>query len=359
MVLVEGAGSPAEINLRAHDIANMGFAEAVDLPVWLVADIERGGVFAQIVGTMELLAPTERERVTGVAVNRFRGDVALLTRGLDWLRDVRNIPVVGVMPYLKNLRLDAEDSLARRDGDGADDGLKVVVPLLPRISNPTDFEPLADHPQVTLTYVKAGTTFPPADLVILPGSKNVISDLGWIREQGYDTAIIRHLRYGGRLLGVCGGYQMLGSALHDPHGMEGTPGSCDGLGLLDLQTTLAPEKRLANVTGRLTFDDADVAGYEIHAGVTDGPALRRPFSALADGPDGAISDDGGVAGTYLHGLFDRPEALTALLRWAGLTAPVAVDRAAERMNEIDRLADAMEAHLDLTGFWRHCGVKGE
>ncbi len=529
VVLVEGAGSPAEINLRAQDIANMGFAEAVDCPVVLVADIDRGGVFAHLVGTLELLSPSERDRVQGFIINRFRGDLALLKPGLDWLERRTGKPVLGVLPFLPGLVLEAEDGLARppsrpgrlasgriredrgASGEGVDrrdevvkptgaysrrpppearqsgksariqiedptqdpvqipsqvpaqdpaqildpelpqnptqtpamesipSSLRILVPSLPRLSNRTDFDALCLHPQVELDFIGPGRDLPPADLIILPGSKSVRADLAWLRQQGWEAAIRRHLRYGGKVIGICGGYQMLGNQIHDPLGLEGAPGSSPGLGLLDLETTLAPEKQLRNVRGHLAlseflgrssseslsearhaaprdsardsarasqsdFDRASgpdskldtrcdfdrdpgrdsvrgnaldslrasrsetlegaltesddnslegipVAGYEIHAGVTQGPDLRRPAVHLDQGLDGAMSADGQILGTYLHGLFDTPAACAALLSWAGLSQAEASDYQAQRETTFDRLADAIDHHLDAD--WLH------
>lgn len=348
-IVVEGAGSPAEINLRDRDIANMGYAEAVDCPVILVADIDRGGVFAHLVGTLALLSPSERARVAGFVINRFRGDIALLQSGLDWLERETGKPVLGVMPYLHGLHLEAEDALpreaVRRDGRR----LRVAVPVLPRISNHTDFDALRAHPQVELAFVPPGERPPPCDLIILPGSKSTRADLAALRESGWVDAIARHLRYGGRLLGICGGLQMLGRAVHDPCGIEGEPGSSDGLGLLDFETTLEAHKQLRDVEGRLAFDGAGahVRGYEIHCGVSAGPALARPFARLAGGrDDGVRSADAQVLGTYLHGLFDTPDALAALLRWAGLDDAAALDMQALREASLERLADCVDAHLD-------------
>ena len=348
-VLVEGAGSPAEINLRDRDIANMGFAEAADVPVILVADIDRGGVFAHLVGTLELLSPSERVRVKGFVINRFRGDLALLQPGLDWLEERTGRPVFGVLPYLHGLFLDAEDGLADARTEKSEVRLRVVVPVCPRISNHTDLDALRLHPQVDFRWVGPGQTIPPADLIVLPGSKNVHADLAWLRAQGWDAAIRRHLRYGGKLVGICGGFQMLGVRLHDPLGLEGAAGSVAGLGLFDLETTLAPEKRLETVHGTLNLPGAPaVSGYEIHLGVSVGAALDRPALRFADGrDDGALSRDGRVLGTYLHGLVDAPAALVALLAWAGAGQTAPVDVAARREADLDRLADAMERHLDL------------
>ncbi|WP_374438757.1 cobyric acid synthase [Pseudomonas panipatensis] len=357
VVLVEGAGSPAEINLRANDIANMGFAEAVDCPVILVADIDRGGVFAHLVGTLELLSASERARVKGFVINRFRGDLALLQPGLDWLQQRTGIPVLGVLPYLMDFHLEAEDAIDTRQAAKRGERLKVALPVLPRISNHTDFDPLRLHPQVELSFVGPGQAMPAADLIILPGSKSVRADLAFLRAQGWDDAIARHLRYGGKLLGICGGLQMLGQRLSDPHALEGAAGSSAGLGLLALETVLQPQKQLRNVRGRLSLEDAAVSGYEIHAGVTAGAALARPAVRLDDGRcDGAISADGQVMGTYLHGLFESPPACAALLRWAGLGEVVELDYRALRERDIERLADQVEAHLDTRGLRALCGL---
>jgi adenosylcobyric acid synthase len=331
----------------------------VDCPVVLVADIDRGGVFAHLVGTLDCLSETERARVTGFIINRFRGDIRLLEPGLDWLTARTGKPVFGVLPYLHGLHLDAEDAIigtqAAQDGTSAQ-RLRVIVPVLPRISNHTDFDALRAHPGVDLRFIGPGMPVPPADLVILPGSKSVRADLAFLRANGWDHALARHLRYGGKLIGICGGMQMLGRRIHDPDGREGPAGSSDGLGWLDFDTTLAPEKQLRQVNGRLAGDDAaPVRGYEIHLGVTEGPALDRPALWLEDNisgdgagrPDGARSDDDQVLATYVHGLFDDPAACGALLRWAGLRHAEGVDLDALREASIDRLADTMAAHLDL------------
>ncbi len=346
-VVVEGAGSPAEINLRDRDIANMGFAEAVDCPVVLIADIDRGGVFAHLVGTLELLSPTEQARVVGFVINRFRGDIGLLEPGLRWLEERTGKPVLGVLPYLIGLHLDAEDALPREASGGADAKLTVVAPAFPRISNATDCDPLRLHPEVSFRFVGPGEAPPPADLIILPGSKAVQMDLQWLKASGWETAIKKHLRYGGKLIAICGGLQMLGTALHDPLGLEGAPGSKPGLGLLDFETTLEAHKRLENVTGTLCLPgEPALRGYEIHMGVSRGAALENPAAMLDGRPDGAISRDGQILATYAHGLFDQPGALSALLAWAGLEKPQTVDLNAVREAAIDRLADSLEANLD-------------
>ncbi len=367
-IVVEGAGSPAEINLRANDIANMGFAEAVDCPVILIADIDRGGVFAHLVGTLALLSETERARVRGFVINRFRGDIALLQSGLDWLEQETGKPVLGVLPFLRGLHLEAEDALPISSFKAQEARFKVVVPALPRISNPTDVDPLRLHPQVDMQFVAPDAVPPTADLICLPGSKSVRADLAWLRAQGWEAAIHRHLRYGGKVIGICGGYQMLGRVIHDPHGIEGEAGSSLGLDLLDIETTLEAEKQLTNVRGHL-WTGEPVSGYEIHAGVStalpspqagEGLGERGMRSAvfLDDGrTDGALSADGQILGTYLHGLFDADGACTALLKWAGLEAAVAFDYRARREADIDRLADAVELHLDMNAIMAIMGMK--
>ncbi|WP_313284753.1 cobyric acid synthase [Stutzerimonas kunmingensis] len=358
VVMVEGAGSPAEINLRAGDIANMGFAEAVDCPVILIADIDKGGVFAHLVGTLALLSESEQARVQGFVINRFRGDIALLQPGLDWLEQRTGKPVLGVLPYLMDFHLEAEDAIDVRQSGKAGDALTVVVPVLPRISNHTDFDPLRLHPQVDLQFVGPGQPVPPADLIILPGSKSVRADLTWLRANGWEAAIQKHLRYGGKLLGICGGLQMLGTRIVDPLGLEGPAGESEALGLLDIDTVLEADKQLRNVTGRLLPGGVPVSGYEIHAGVSSGPALEQPAVQLDDGRcDGAISADGQVLGTYLHGLFEGPEVCAALLRWAGLDAVETVDYHALRERDIERLADLVETHLDTARLRALCGLE--
>lgn len=348
VMVVEGAGSPAEVNLRDRDIANMGYAEAVDCPVVLVADIDRGGVFAHLVGTLALLSDSERARVKGFIINRFRGDIGLLQPGLDWLEQETGKPVLGVLPYLHGLHVEAEDALAHVQANKHARSLRVAVPAWPRISNHTDLDALQAHPQVELLWVGPGDAMPACDLIVLPGSKATRADLAWLRAQGHDRAIARHLRYGGKVLGICGGFQMLGAWIDDPHGLEGQPGASEGLGWLDMRTVLAPQKQLHRVQGHLGDGGAAVRGYEIHCGVSSGPALEHAFCVLDDGRhDGARAEDGQVAGTYLHGVFDEPDALAALLRWAGLADAGSIDIGALREASFDRLADAIDSHLDI------------
>ena len=348
-IVVEGAGSPAEINLRDKDIANMGFAEAVDCPVLLVADIDRGGVFAHLVGTLALLSESEQARIKGFVINRFRGDISLLQPGLDWLERHTGKPVLGVLPYLQALHLEAEDGppAGMPDKAATPGRLRVAVPQLPHISNHTDFDPLRLHPQVNFSIIGPGQTLSAADLVVLPGSKNVQADLTWLRQQGWDKALLRHVRYGGKIIGICGGFQMLGTVLHDPLGLEGNAGSMTGLALLEMETTLQAEKQLMREEGKLALKGAAVCGYEIHMGISSGPALSRHAVMLEGRVDGAMSPDGQIMGTYLHGLFDHSEACNALLEWAGLASPVFQDYRMLRETHIDRLSDAIEQHLDM------------
>lgn len=361
-IIVEGAGSPAEINLRTNDIANMGFAEAVDCPVLLIADIDRGGVFAHLVGTLALLSESEQARIKGFVINRFRGDIALLQPGLDWLEQYTGKPVLGVLPYLHGLHLEAEDALPHPTDLIAARGaecLQVIVPALPRISNHTDFDPLRLHPRVNLRFVRPGETIPPADLIILPGSKSVRADLDWLRQQGWEEAIQWHLRYGGKLIGVCGGFQMLGKGIHDPGGLEGAAGSARGLAFFDMDTTLRPDKLLRNVQGTLAHSGVTVTGYEIHHGITAYRKHYQPAILFAQGTDGAMSEDGLIMGSYLHGLFESAEACTALLAWAGLTDnPQSVDYHAIRDAAINRLADSIDQYLDTSRLYQLLDLQG-
>lgn len=348
LVIVEGAGSPAEVNLRDKDIANMGFAEAVDCPVIIVADIDRGGVFAQLVGTLDLLSQSEQDRVVGFIINKFRGDIGLLEPGLDWLEQRTKKPVLGVLPYVMGLYIDAEDAIdTQQIIDEDTELLNIIVPVFSRISNHTDFDALRIHPQVNLQFIGADQPIPAADLIILPGSKNVRADIQWLRNNGWDTEINKHLRYGGKLLGICGGFQMLGESISDSQGIEGPPGISEGLSLVDLQTDLESEKQLRKISGKL-FDGADVEGYEIHCGQTTGTALANPMIRFEDGrSDGVVSADKQVMGTYLHGLFDTPSGCTSILQWVGLDEAEPVDFQLRREQDLNRLADVVETAIDI------------
>lgn len=356
VIMVEGAGSPAEINLREGDIANMGFAEAVDCPVIIVADIDKGGVFAHLVGTLELLSASEQNRVVGFVINKFRGDIALLQSGLDWLEQRTHKPVLGVLPYLMDLQLAEEDAIqANQTIDQDDIRLRIVVPVFSRISNHTDFDMLRTHPQIELTFVRQGQKIPAADLIILPGSKHVRADLELLREHGWDKDIARHLRYGGKVLGICGGYQILGKTIHDPTGIESSPGTSQGLGYLPIDTELQTEKQLTHSQGKLLLKtnehhkgiSAEISGYQIHVGSTAREKGSGAFAKLDTGElEGCISTDNQVAGSYLHGMFDSPQALQHIIAWAGADTNITDTYASQQEHELDRLADACMAHLD-------------
>ncbi|MFK7733574.1 MAG: cobyric acid synthase [Pseudomonadales bacterium] len=361
-VVVEGAGSPAEINLRDKDIANMGFAEAIDCPVIIVADIDKGGVFAHLVGTLQLLSQSEQNRVLGFVINKFRGDIDLLLPGIEWLQEHTNKPVFGVLPYLQGFYLDSEDAIdVQQETDSVSTALRVIVPVLPRISNHTDFDALRLHPGVNLEFIGPDMDIPAADLIILPGSKSVRQDRVWLREQGWDTAINKHLRYGGKLLGVCGGYQMLGERIDDPLGIEGEPGQETGLAFFAMSTELREYKQLRRVQGHLSaLGGGAISAYEIHCGETHFDKSMQPFAELdraANRFDGAVSNDAKIIGTYLHGLFDEPDACKALLAWAGLDSHDAPDVNLIREQQIDRLADTLEQHLRVDELLERVGVR--
>ena len=369
LVVIEGAGSPAEINLRQGDIANMGFAEEADCPVIIIADIDKGGVFAHLVGTLALLSPSEQERVKGFVINRFRGDISLLQSGIDWLEAYTQKPVLGVLPYLHDLHLDAEDALIDNPQStlstplSASQRLSVLVLVYPRISNHTDFDPLRLHPHIDFHYVTMqsmaqASEWPAADLVILPGSKNVRADLAFVREQGWDLALKKHLRYGGKVIGICGGYQMLGEWIDDPLGIEDNVGCSDGLGLLPITTVLTASKTLTQVRGhlRLQGQQVEFSGYEIHCGessLTENITQPLSIEQYADQPmpvtklDGMVSNDQQILATYVHGLFDHPAACQLILQWAGLESRHAIDINQIREQQLNRLADVLEAHLDM------------
>ncbi len=354
-IFVEGAGSPAEINLREGDIANMGFAEEVDCPVMIIADIDKGGVFAHLVGTLALLSGSERARVKGFVINRFRGDISLLQSGLDWLEAHTGKPVLGVLPYLKGLHLDAEDAVPQEQINKLNTKLNVVVLVLPRISNHTDFEPLRLHPDIQFTYAQLSDNpnSISADLIIIPGSKNTTEDLMALKLSNWNSAIEKHLRYGGKLIGICGGYQMLGKEIRDPHNIEGNKVVETGLGYLPITTQLNPDKHLKNVCGNLILNGESVAvkGYEIHCGESTYIKNCQHAVELQIGSetsvDGVVSDDGQILATYLHGLFDSPEGLAAILKWAGLNTDQQLDISVIREQQINRLADMLEHHCDI------------
>jgi adenosylcobyric acid synthase len=391
IVLVEGAGSPAEVNLRRGDIANMGFAEAADIPVVLVGDIDRGGVIASLVGTHAVLGEGDRMRIKGFVINKFRGDAGLFSEGLRLIEERTGWPVLGVVPWFDGAAaLPAEDVLGLeqipphssfrrkpesmdgtmhsaatmdpgfRRGDEEGEGeskITIAVPALPRIANFDDLDPLRFEPGVSVIIVRPGEAIPAgADLVLVPGSKSTIADLAFIRAQGWDIDILAHRRRGGRVLGLCGGYQMLGRSIEDPEGIEGRTEPVEGLGLLDVATVMSADKTTTAVRGRHIASGQSIAGYEIHLGRTTGPDCARPFVDLDSWVDGAQSDDGRVAGTYLHGLFASDTFRHAYLEALGgeganFRYEASVDSA------LDALADHLEEHiaidrlLDIAGMW--------
>ena len=353
VTIIEGAGSPAEINLREHDIVNMGLAEALDCPVIIVADIDRGGVFAHLYGTYALLSDSEQQRVVGFVINRFRGDVSLLQSGLDWLEAKTGVPTIAVIPYITNLHIEAEDAVEQHQLATDSKAFKIVVPLYPRASNHTDFDVLRLHPQLDCEFVRDAQLYAGADLIILPGSKNGSNDLAWLKAQGWAQIIERHIRFGGKVLGICGGYQMLGQVIHDPAGIENQAGSSKGLGLLDIETTLQVQKTLTNISGYSLVGNSPVTGYEIHAGESSGADRTRAlFKIAAKGSadyylEGAANPDDTVRGTYLHGLLEGAQILEEILNWAGLQQVAAFDYQAFREQQIERLADEVEKVLPL------------
>ena len=360
LVLVEGAGSPAEINLRAGDIANMGFARAANVPVALVGDIDRGGVIASLVGTHAILEPSDRDMVAGYLINKFRGDISLFDDGVTAIGDFTGWPCFGIVPWLKDAgRLPAEDSVAlERLARGKSGALKIAVPVLSRIANFDDFDALGAEPSVELVFVKPGERLPAdAALVILPGSKSTISDLADFRVQGWDADLSAHLRRGGRVIGVCGGYQMLGKTVRDPDGIEGPVREAEGLGHLDIETELSPEKTVRNTNAVSVEGGEPLTGYEIHLGVASGADCARPFALIDGRPDGAISPDRKVMGTYLHGLFVSDAYRTRLLSEFGVTGGVA-NYGAEVDAALDRIAADLDRYLDFDALYDIAGRAG-
>ncbi|MDQ1849243.1 cobyric acid synthase [Gemmobacter fulvus] len=349
LVIVEGAGSPAEVNLRAGDIANMGFARAADVPVILAGDIDRGGVIAQMVGTKAVLDPADAAMIAGFVINKFRGDVRLFDEGYALIAAQTGWRGYGVVPFFADAaRLPAEDALDLPKAGGAG-GFKVVCLALSRIANFDDLDPLGQEPGVALSMVAAGQPIPgDADLVILPGSKSTRGDLAFLRAQGWDIDLAAHVRRGGHVLGICGGYQMLGHVVRDPDGIEGPAGETPGLGLLDVDTLMTPDKRLTRTRATHAASRLDVEGYEIHIGRTEGPARARPFAFVDGQPEGAVSADGRITGSYLHGMFTSDAFRAAWLSALG-AAPSQARYGATVEATLDALADHLEAHLDVGG----------
>ncbi|HET6383941.1 MAG TPA: cobyric acid synthase [Armatimonadota bacterium] len=380
VIVMEGAGSPAEVNLRDRDIANMKTARMGEAPVILVGDIERGGVFASLYGTLALLLPEDRERVAGLIINKFRGDVSLLNSGLEFLERECGVPVLGVLPYLRDLRVEEEDSLSLPDRSTSPDRpvdatstgnpkALIAVIRLPHLSNFTDFDALAAEEEFDLRYAERLADSGRPDLVILPGTKNTAYDLRWLREQGFAEALCRYAASGGRIMGICGGYQMLGRRILDPEHVESACSLTEGLGLLDVETTFRAEKTLERVeaTGCAGWmDGVPTAGYEIHQGSTERGPSARPLLGLSslDGSeenrlDGAIDPAGMIAGTYLHGFFDRPEVRSALRGFLGLPPSSGANVSGPASLEVfDRLADWLEQNLDMERIFGIMGVDG-
>jgi adenosylcobyric acid synthase len=352
LILAEGAGSPAEVNLREHDLANMGFAEAADLPVVLVGDIDRGGVIAALVGTHALLKDDERARLKGYIINKFRGDPALFDDAHPIIAARTGMRSYGVVPWFERAHLlPAEDVLGLESrANLAQGAIKIAVPRLPRIANFDDLDPLTAEPDVQLLIVPRGAALPgDADLVLLPGSKATLADLADLRAQGWDIDLAAHVRRGGAVLGICGGFQMLGQRIADPAGIEGPPGEAHGLGLLDLETVLSGDKQLLEVRGREVASGQGIHGYEMHLGRTTGSALENPMLDLGGRPDGAVSADGRIMGCYVHGLFGADAFRHAFL--ARLQARASSGLVFEQQIDatLDALADHLEAHVDLEG----------
>ena len=350
IVLVEGAGSASEINLRKNDIANMGFARAADVPVVVIGDIDRGGVIASLVGTKAVLDPEDARLIVGFIVNRMRGDISLFADGMWEIARRTGWQALGLVPFFEDARrLPAEDAydLVGRRHLSSNGKVKVAVPVLPHIANFDDLDPFAAEPEVELVMVERGTPLPVCDLIVVPGSKSTIADFRTLREVGWDIDIAAHVRRGGHVLGICGGYQMLGLSIADPHGIEGRAESVPGLSLLQVDTVIAGEKALAEVSGMTVTDAAPVKGYEMHMGVSTGPDTARPLVRFSDGrTDGAVSADGRVAGTYLHGLFADDAQRRAWIERLGGT-PSRHSHDADVQRTLDALAAHLETHIDV------------
>ena len=364
IIVIEGAGSPAEINLKTDDIVNMGMAKMADAPVLLAGDIDRGGVFAQLYGTVELLEPEERNRIRGLIINKFRGDKTILDPGIEMLEEKCGIPVVGVAPYL-DIQVEDEDSLTERFDRDQETGLiDIAVIRIPRISNFTDFNPLESIPGVSLRYVKHTSDLKNPDVIILPGTKNTMEDLRWLRESGMEALILKAADRGTLIFGICGGYQMLGETLSDPHGVE-AGGSMRGMGLLPMDTIFAEKKTRTQVTGRFldldgdyeTLSEVEFTGYEIHMGDSVRRNPAKPCTSVRDGVTGKEKTEGtftrNVCGTYVHGIFDKEETALALIRAAGKKKGVDVSRmegvdfASFKEQQYDILAAELRKHLDI------------
>jgi adenosylcobyric acid synthase len=367
VVVIEGAGSCAEVNLRGYDIANFRAATACGAPVILVADIDRGGVFAQVVGTLELLKKSERALVKGIIINKFRGDMALFDDGRRFIEQKTGVPVLGVVPFAHDIDIDAEDSLeldsvVAREASPVGDRINIAAIRLPRVSNFTDLTPLFRHPAVNPVWLHRVAPLDGVDMLILPGSKNTRADLQWLAQSGWRDAIIAYAKRGGRVLGICGGYQMLGQTVDDPDGAESAPGSTTGLGLLDVRTVMGREKRVARVRAKWLATGCQLAGYEIHMGVTQlggASAVMEIYDGAQTRLDGAVSPDGKVLGTYLHGLFDEPEFLDTFI--GGFGKPVSgmakpPSAFAYRQSQYDKLAGHLRTHVNIRLLFEIAGI---
>lgn len=353
LIVVEGAGSPAEVNLRAYDVANMGFARRADVPVCLLGDIDRGGVLAALVGTKVVLEASDAAMVVGFAINKFRGDPTLLTDGLATVERHTGWPCFGVIPWLRSpSRLPSEDGVSLDVLHRGRGPLWIVAPMLSRMANFDDADPLRLEPNIQFEFVPPGKPLPrAADVIILFGTKSTLGDLAFLRDQGWDREVIEHARRGGRVLGLCGGFQMLGRTIHDPSGIDGPPGTAQGLGLLDLETTMTSEKTVRPVSGKGARDGAPVSGYEIHVGETRGADLARPMVHLETGDDGACSENGRVEGTYVHGLFTSDAFRAAWLERvrAGSSSDLHYNQTLELA--LDELADDLSRALEVQGLF--------
>ncbi len=369
LVVIEGAGSCAEVNLRDFDIANFRTALACDATVILVADISRGGVFAQILGTLDLLGEEERKLVRGLVINRFRGDASLFVDGVEFLQKRSGLPVLGVIPYFNNIELDSEDSVMLEELEDPKEIIKtgmvnIATIRLPHISNFTDFSPLMREHGVNLSYLSRPRSLGGISLLILPGSKNTISDMGWLKKTGWDKVICEYASGGGNVVGICGGYQMLGISVSDPHGVEGEKGSSiAGLGLLGVETVLSREKRLTKVTGVWREGGYPLCGYEIHMGITDRKGLAAPVEIDNDGKshlDGAMSPGGKVWGTYLHGIFDEPKFRNDLLKRLGVVGGYVIDCSlnpvAYKDAQYEFLAGHFQSNMDMENVMKIIGI---
>jgi len=350
LVLVEGAGSPAEINLRHSDIANMGFARATNTPVVLIGDVDRGGVIASLVGTHSILPPQDRDMIAGFIINKFRGDISLFDEGLTEIINWTKWKSFGICPWFDHAHaLPAEDSVSLDKPNASTSGtIKIAVPIISRIANFDDLDPLKAEPDVELVMVKPGTALPgDAHLIILPGSKSTIGDIEFLRNQGWDIDLHAHVRRGGHVLGICGGYQMLGTEVFDPDGIEGTQTEAKGLGLLDTETTLAPQKILRNVTATSVAYGDTITGYEIHMGQTKGPDTNSPMLTVNNRPDGATSANGLISGCYMHGLFTSDSFRSNFLKALGASLENSPEYNKSIDGTLDNLSQHLEKHLEV------------